>query len=843
MRPDRIENIYLSLPLGLRQAIPPRVKFAFRNWLLPEWRQARTTGGFDLVGILEKRLWGGFSRAAAAELETIKALETSPKAAAQAAWVLARWYSARNEHADALANIVRAREVHPPIAAEKRQFLPEAKFLCLLGRGAEARALLDARSRNMAFDPSIALMRASTFRGPDATAEDEAAALGDINGIFRHFGLAEIAKRDPDRPLSIDNLAAAAPPAVTRGRVSVIVPAYDCADTIGTALRSLAEQSWDDLEVLVVDDCSPDHTADVVADFARADPRFRLIRMPANSGSYPCRNRALAEATGDFVTVHDSDDWSHPEKIRIQAEDLAYGNHYNFSAWSRCLPELLFIGTEQSARTVLSLNFSSHMLRRDTIVGAGGWDHVRVTGDSEFIWRMEALAGRNKDAFRDRLLLPLCPLSFGRRSNTSLTRSAATHLLSMYHGVRREYREAAEHWHGRLRRGEGRAALADPGVPRFPAPPAIRPERPEAPPLDLLVIGDFNMQGGASLSALTAVRAGLHAGLACGIFQYRRYDLDVTRPLAPETRDFAWENGVRIIAPGEALRAETVVFSHAPLARHVMDRFPAIDHDHLVVVVNQTAERDVGGTEPVYDPREIRANLVELLGSEGAWAPISERVRRIMAADPRYPAPHDDIWTELIDVEAWCAQAPRWRGAERARPVLGRHGRDHALKWPADRAALRAAYCADRPCEVRFLGGARIARERAGRWPSNWVEHPFGAEDVRAFLADLDVFLHFPDRDLIEAFGRAPMEAMAVGVPVVLPPEFAPTFGDAALYAEPEAVWDRVAALWRDEAAWMAQVERGRAFVRARCGYDALPRRLARLRGTRTPPEPVLAEG
>jgi hypothetical protein len=117
MRADRIENIYLSLPVGLRQAIPPRVKFAFRNWLLPEWRQARTTGGIDRVGILEKRLWGGFSRAATAELEMIKARAASPKAAAQAAWVLARWHSARGEPEDALANIVYAREVHPPIAA------------------------------------------------------------------------------------------------------------------------------------------------------------------------------------------------------------------------------------------------------------------------------------------------------------------------------------------------------------------------------------------------------------------------------------------------------------------------------------------------------------------------------------------------------------------------------------------------------------------------------------------------------------------------------------------------------------------------------------------------------
>jgi FkbM family methyltransferase len=786
--------------------------------------------GIEQVRRLEDKLWGGFSRFALAELTELKLALGAPEAAAKAAWVLARWQTANGEYAGALTNIVFARHAHPPFGTDKQQYIQEAKLLCLMGRGPEARALLDARCRDSGFDPSGALMRASSHRGTGATTADEAAALESINTVFRHFGLTDLVKLDPARPLSLDNLTGARPASVApTHRVSVIVPAFNCAETIGTALRCLSEQSWEDLEILVVDDQSSDGTADVVADFCRDDRRFRLIRNERNSGSYACRNLALGDATGSFVTVHDSDDWSHPEKIRVQAEDLAAGSPYNFTAWSRCLPELVFIGTEQGTRTLLSLNFSSHMLRREAIIAAGGWDQVRVTGDSEFIWRMEALDGRPPRAFRKRLLLPDCPLSFGRRSNSSLTRSQATHLVSIFHGVRREYREAASHWHARLRNGEGVDALRTLGIPRFPAPSCLRPERQPDPPLDLLVIGDFNMQGGASLSAISALRAGLKAGLACGILQYRRHDLDVTRPLDPGTRDLAWNTGVRIVAPGEEVRAETVAFTHPPLAKQVMDRFPKISHDHLVVVVNQLAERNRSGTDRAYDPLAVRANLVELFGSEGLWTPISERVRRIMAADPRYPAPNDDIWTELVDVDDWCAGNPVWHGSYRARPVLGRHGRDHPLKWPADEAALRAAYCASRPCDVRFLGGARHARERAGDWPSNWTEYPFGAQDVREFLGNLDFFLHYPDRDYIEEFGRAPMEAMAVGVPVILPPEFEPTFGAAALYAEPEEVWPLVERLWRDEVAWTARVAAGRDFVHDACSYEAFPRRLERL--------------
>ncbi len=824
---DALVSAYLRLPLRLRVALPPGLKHWGRARLLPRLQRR---GGRTVR--LEAKLWEGFSRSAAAELAAmVDAPETSPAAAAAAALALARWYAVADDFDAALEATVAARTRHPGCATQTRQFLLEAKYLCLLERREEARALMLERTRDATFlDASSALMLAATHRGPAASAADAAAALGHINAVFAREGLATLALHDPALPLSIDNLAAARRPRAVAGpRVSVIVPAFRCAATLPTALRSLAAQSWENLEVLVVDDASGDETPEVAVEFAARDPRFRLIRQTQNAGSYACRNRALGEATGALITVHDADDWSHPEKIRLQAEALAKGGTDNFSAWSRTLPDLTFLGTIRASRTLVSLNFSAHMIRRDALIAAGGWDRVRVTGDSELVWRLEALAGRPKDAFRDRLVRPDCPLSFGRLSASSLTGTQATHVLSIHHGLRREYREAADHWHARLRRGEGRAALALLDVERFPAPAAIRPERISPPPLDLVMVADFNMLGGTHHSTMAMLEAGRRAGLTLGLVQYRRYDLDVTRPLNPEVRDLAWAAGMRIIAPGETASARTLVFSHPPLASHVMDRVPAIAHDRLVVVVNQMAERRTDGLSPVYDPGPVRAHLREMFGSEGLWAPISARVRALMVADPRYPPPLEDTWTPLIDAAAWAARPAAWRGETRPRPVIGRHGRDHPLKWPVDRHALRAAYCAGRACEVRFLGGAKHAAARVGRWPRNWRAEPFGARPPRAFLTDLDVFLHYPDPDYIEEFGRAPMEAMAVGVPVILPPEFRPTFGEAALYAEPEGVWPLVERLWRDRGAWEAQAAAGRAFVAAECDLGVFPGRLDRL--------------
>ena len=376
-----------------------------------------------------------------------------------------------------------------------------------------------------------------------------------------------------------------------------------------------------------------------------------------------------------------------------------------------------------------------------------------------------------------------------------------------------------------------RPAGPGPRPPLFPVPPSIRSDLVRADAHDLLIVGDFNFSGGTFHSTMHMLRAARAAGLDCALLHYSRYDQDVTRPLKPAVRREAWDSDVRIVAPGETLRARGVIVSYPAIFEHRMDGFPGVEHEWLAVVVNQMAERDRAGADRAYDPARVRANLVECLGGEGSWMPISARVRALMEADPRYPAPHAETWTPLLDSNVWLAREPRWRGVERAHPVIGRHGRDDPLKWPRDPQALSAAYCAGKPCSVRFLGGAWHARVRLPRWPRNWRALPFGAEDVRAFLGDLDIFVHFPDPDYIEEFGRAPMEAMAAGVPVILPPEFEPTFGMAALYATPEEVWPLADRLWRDRDAWEARARAGRDFVRRTCSYDAFPQRLARISG------------
>lgn len=93
-------------------------------------------------------------------------------------------------------------------------------------------------------------------------------------------------------------------------KVSVIVPAYNCADYLGRCLESLQRQSLGSLEILVCDDCSSDGTSAIIKDAAARDVRIRPLstNRPCGSPAVP-RNIALAHANGEYVGFVDADDW------------------------------------------------------------------------------------------------------------------------------------------------------------------------------------------------------------------------------------------------------------------------------------------------------------------------------------------------------------------------------------------------------------------------------------------------------------------------------------------------------------------------------------------------------
>lgn len=98
--------------------------------------------------------------------------------------------------------------------------------------------------------------------------------------------------------------------------ISVIIPVYNVRDYLVTCLESVASQSYQELEVLLVDDCSTDDSVSVIQSFIdnyNGPIQFRLLRHEKNYGLSAARNTGLNAMTGDFVGFIDSDDYIKPD--------------------------------------------------------------------------------------------------------------------------------------------------------------------------------------------------------------------------------------------------------------------------------------------------------------------------------------------------------------------------------------------------------------------------------------------------------------------------------------------------------------------------------------------------
>ncbi|GAB3154994.1 bifunctional glycosyltransferase/CDP-glycerol:glycerophosphate glycerophosphotransferase [Micromonospora sonneratiae] len=104
--------------------------------------------------------------------------------------------------------------------------------------------------------------------------------------------------------------------------ISFVVPVYGVQGYLRECLDSILNQSFTDLEVIAIDDCSPDSSGEILAEYAAHDARLRVITLDQNEGQGPARNRGVAEATGRYVWFLDSDDWLADGAVRAVADRL-----------------------------------------------------------------------------------------------------------------------------------------------------------------------------------------------------------------------------------------------------------------------------------------------------------------------------------------------------------------------------------------------------------------------------------------------------------------------------------------------------------------------------------------
>ncbi|MBD3859358.1 glycosyltransferase [Bacillus sp. 28A-2] len=130
--------------------------------------------------------------------------------------------------------------------------------------------------------------------------------------------------------------------------ISLLVAVYNTSQYVEQCLQSIAEQSFSDIEVILVNDGSTDHSGDLLEAFAKRDERFRVIHQ-TNQGLGAVRNRGIEEARGTYIAFVDSDDILAPhyckalyEKAEMAGADLVVSEYWiQFEQSNRTIPATL----------------------------------------------------------------------------------------------------------------------------------------------------------------------------------------------------------------------------------------------------------------------------------------------------------------------------------------------------------------------------------------------------------------------------------------------------------------------------------------------------------------------
>lgn len=100
--------------------------------------------------------------------------------------------------------------------------------------------------------------------------------------------------------------------------VSIVTPVYKAEQFIRETIKTVQDQTYDNWELLLIDDCSPDNSITIIKELQKADKRIKLFQLSENSGAAIARNKGIDEAAGRYIAFLDADDLWHPEKLAKQ---------------------------------------------------------------------------------------------------------------------------------------------------------------------------------------------------------------------------------------------------------------------------------------------------------------------------------------------------------------------------------------------------------------------------------------------------------------------------------------------------------------------------------------------
>ncbi len=149
-------------------------------------------------------------------------------------------------------------------------------------------------------------------------------------------------------------------------KVSIITPSYNSFNFIGETINSVIAQTYENWEMIIVDDCSKDNSVELIREYVKKDSRIKLIQNEVNKGAAETRNEALKVAKGRFIAFLDSDDLWLPSKLEIQLEFMQE-NNYPISFTEYELIDEEGKALKKYVRTLKCIDYKGYM--KNTIIG------------------------------------------------------------------------------------------------------------------------------------------------------------------------------------------------------------------------------------------------------------------------------------------------------------------------------------------------------------------------------------------------------------------------------------------------------------------------------------------
>lgn len=388
------------------------------------------------------------------------------------------------------------------------------------------------------------------------TETDVEAKLSWVNHVNHMYDIEPIHFCSDDENVGYDDLRTAHIPNKLEGpKISVILPAFNSEVGIRIAIESILNQSYQQIELIIVDDCSTDNTFEVAKRYQEIDERVLVLQNEVNSGPYVARNLGLEHATGEYVTINDADDWSHGRKLEIQANYLI--NHpeviANTSQLARLTETLQFYRRGTPGKYIFS-NMSSLLFRREEVMEKiGYWDTVRFAADGEFKRRL--LLAFGKAAVVD---LKTGPLSLPRQTEGSLTGVSAFGYNGFFMGVRKEYVESFTHYH------QTASSLYYPVKQAnrlFPVPEPMHPQGKRVKRhVDITMVADFTTLDDTAVTSLeNEIQKNKQLGLKTALVQMYRYDIQKIAPFHTKVRNLIDGNEVQVVVYGEEIETNILI--------------------------------------------------------------------------------------------------------------------------------------------------------------------------------------------------------------------------------------------------------------------------------------------